>query len=71
MKTGDHRLMPGQTKMMMRELGSGQKGASMALSGWSWLSMPHMCTAIVCQAVLADMSAVVQHSGPQLSIVTF
>ena len=54
-KTGDGRLVPGQT-MMMRGLGSGQKGTSMALCDCSWLSLPHWClcpgTTMHCQAVL-------------------
>ena len=56
MPTDDGRLVPGQTVMMMRGLGSGQKGTSMALCDWSWLSLPHMClcpgTTMHCQAVL-------------------
>ena len=43
MTTDDGRLVPGQTVMMMRGLGSGQKRTSMALGDWGKLPLPHMC----------------------------
>ena len=47
MITVDSGSVPGQTVMMMmmmiRGLGSGQKGTSIALCHWSWLSLPHFC----------------------------
>ena len=83
-KTGDGRLVPVQTVMMMRGMGSGQKRASMALCDWSWLSLPHVClcpgTTVHCPGVpgvvggqlSADTSAVAApYSGSQPDAVIF